>query len=293
MDKKILEMKNKYNIQIQQLKGNNTLSNNTNITNMKNVSKPISKQGKYNKSNASNYNSTNKTNSDKNQTKKINKTSKIVKNKNASSSKANSSIKKKENASNFIDLNENIDDPNFNHYDNPKDKGFIGNLFEKITNFFSLIQINSKKAKLLTFKDIEAEIKSKNMNLTQELNFLYSTKKEFLSMKISLTKNKIQLINSFKRSKNSCTKKTKYLKNQIENIKDQYSINKIGLSIVSERLSLENINQNLCNLKKKDLKLCEEINIYCKNQSIEISTQINELKDLMLFFETYIKKFSK
>jgi len=71
-----------------------------------------------------------------------------------------------------------------------------------------------------------------------------------------------------------------------------YIENKTNLEIYKKKLVVEESKIVLCDVKKKDIELCNEMNSYCDKYQNEFKSEQREVDDLILFFTTYISKYN-
>jgi len=64
------------------------------------------------------------------------------------------------------------------------------------------------------------------------------------------------------------------------------------LKSTKKKLKIQESKLTLCDVKKNDIKLCNEISGYCEKYQEEYKDEEKELDDLILFFKTYIEKYN-
>lgn len=104
---------------------------------------------------------------------------------------------------------------------------------------------------------------------------------------------------SFKESKRSCRKrisryenKLKYSYDLLEESKANLQINTSKLNDKLEKLKIEESKLRLCDVRSKDLILCNNMNKYCEKYNDEYKAEERELDDLIMFFKTFIEKYN-
>lgn len=145
-------------------------------------------------------------------------------------------------------------------------------------------EVNMENYKHLEFSQIQEKI-NKMKDINDQITFLQRTLKTFVQLLTDFENGHAELEETYNDSIIQCLERMEKAKTKVPvylNEEDTKSIDE-NLNQINEELKTN--FERICLLREKNYHLCEELENHCKNYEEEFQLEIDEIDDLLVYFQ--------